>query len=269
MARILLRKPQAQRESATVLLRVIQAEGLPTLTQLIKHHAGKAKEAPPLAQAFTISAKNKFRDLRKSVSAKGLVNTSKEELSQTLRQTKQFVTKISDLTTNWGRMLRDSQNHYQSLKAPAERLEYVLLLAIYSASYLSGLSLGYWVPTKDLALVKRSSPKTGLTFYAVSVFALRLSLDWLQSMLKKAAAHPTATGEDKALFLRMGTALGNLQEGTLVGLSVGELQRQLVPWFSKNSLSQEIVLKDDAFEFIESLVSTLVTQSESPQSSQK
>ncbi len=77
------------------------------------------------------------------------------------------------------------------------RAEMALQTALSSATYLSGLFLGFQLPALDVKFLRKGDSESSITLHEAPLFSLEITLEWVTTLLQKALAHPDISPEDR------------------------------------------------------------------------
>lgn len=262
MSQIQFRTRKRDHEARDILFQIIQSEGLVTLTQLLKVRAKETQAFSQSAQSFATLAVNQIQGLFRSVKQEGFSKASKQQLAVIYRKTKHSWGKTQALASTMKQILQRKQQQFQGLSSPQARAQQLLYLGISSASFASGIPLGYLTPTKDLKFTRRNSPKSLITLYSASIFALNLSVEWTKAILQKAMVHPATDDTDREFFKKVNEAIEALSLGIAAGIGLGIFQKRALPFLSFQNTPIEIHLNDQDYQMLESLFASVVLETE-------
>jgi hypothetical protein len=246
-----------------VLAQVISREGPALLSEILKDRAQKTPQAEDVSPPPRASrpARKTLRDVSewlKQVRSHGVGPVSRHGLEEVLAATKRNLATGRELARVWRSRVRDTQGRFQSLGTPFERTEFVVLLALQSASYLGGLAVGAQVPKIDVRLFPVGRRSDAITVHSAPQLSLEVSLEWVRAILKR-TLHAADIGDaDRRRIDGMIQLCAQLSEGIEKGLAAREKVARVLPFLRRRSTRvRSIPMDAQSYQVADAILSAL------------
>lgn len=251
-------------EVGDLVSQVIQREGAVLFSQIVKEHALRAPrpaeevpaEAPPrFSSKKAVGEVSKWlSDVRES----GLVPASRGRLQEALGFARRNLETGSALASNWSARLRDIRTLYRDLTSSTERTEFVLLLALSSASFFGGVAVGSQVPRLDVRLFPVGRRADAITVHSAPLLSLEISLQWVKAVLGRVALSPDLPSTERRRLNAMIRLCDRLSTGIETGVAARERVKKAIPFLRRRMAKvRSIPLDAQSYQMADALLAAL------------
>jgi hypothetical protein len=251
------------REVGDLVSQIIQREGAALFSEILKEKALKQSPVSPAPQSNgpRFSSRRAMGEVSKwwsDIRSNGLVPVSRTRLEEALEKGRRSLQAGKNLAVHLKRSLWDAKGYYQSLPSPSERTEFLVLLALCSASYFGGLCVGSQVPRFDVRLFPIGRRADAITVHSAPLLSLEVSLAWMKAVLNRALVYPEIGDTDRRRLIGMIQLCTKLSVGIEAGVAARSKVVQAVPFLRRRQTRiRSIPMDAQSYQVADALLSAL------------
>jgi hypothetical protein len=248
------------REVGDLVSQIIQREGATLFSEILKEKALQPPQ-PPVSPGPRFSSRAAMGEVSKwwsDIRRNGLVPASRSHLAEAVEKGRRSLQAGKELAVSLKRSLWDARGYYQSLPSPSERTEFLVLLALCSASYFGGLCVGSQVPRFDVRLFPVGRQADAITVHAAPLLSLEVSLAWMKAVLNRALVYPEIGDTDRRRLIGMIQLCTKLAVGIEAGVAVRSRVSRAVPFLrGRKPRVRSIPMDAQSYQVADALLSAL------------